>query len=179
MSAPDPAPRIAPVAPGTRPELADLEARILAERGRISPLYQVLLNSPSLATGWEQMLTAVRKRNSLAPALRELVILRVAVLNRASYEFDAHVPYARDAGLTDATIDALREGRDASDPGFSPVQQAVLAYTDAMTREIQVPDALFERVRVHFNDPQLLDLTGTVAAYNMVSRLLVALRIGH
>ncbi len=73
--------RIAPITPGTRPELAALEAQILAERGRISLLYQVLLNSPAITHGWEQMLSAVRNRNSLSASLRELVILRVAILN--------------------------------------------------------------------------------------------------
>ena len=92
--------RIAPIAPGTRPELAQLEATISAERGRVSPLYQVLLNSPAIAHGWEQLLTAVRNRSSLPADVRELVILRVAVLNRASYEFDAHVPHAQKAGVT-------------------------------------------------------------------------------
>ncbi len=169
--------RMAAVVPGTRPELAGLEARIVAERGRISPLYQVLLNSPALCTGWEQMLTAVRNRNSLPAALRELVILRVAVLNHAPYEFDAHVPHAQAAGLSEAAIAAVRDGPLGS--GFTPEQRLVLAYTDAMTRDIEVPDPLFAQLRAHFDDQRLLDLTGTVAAYNMVSRLLVALRIGH
>jgi 4-carboxymuconolactone decarboxylase len=75
--------RIAPITPGTRPELAQQEAAITAERGRVSLLYQVLLNSPPLAHGWEQMLSAVRNRSSLPAELRELVILRVAVINRA------------------------------------------------------------------------------------------------
>jgi len=48
-----------------------------------------------------------------------------------------------------------------------------------MTRDIDVPDALFERVNRHFKDQALVDLTATVAAYNMVSRFLVALRIEH
>ena len=56
--------RIAPITPGTRPELADLENGIAAERGRVSLLYQVLLNSPPLAQGWEQLLTAVRNRSA-------------------------------------------------------------------------------------------------------------------
>ena len=99
--------RIAPIAPGTRPELASAEAAIAAERGRVSPLYQVLLNSPAIAHGWEQLLTAVRNRSSLPADLRELVILRVAVLNRAPYEFDAHVPHAQKAGVRDEKIDAL------------------------------------------------------------------------
>lgn len=170
--------RIAPIVPGTRPELAELEARIHAERGRISPLYQVLLNSPALCTGWEQMLSAVRNRNSLPAALRELVILRVAVLNQAPYEFDAHVPHAQAAGLDDATILAVRH-LDRDVDAFTPVQRLVLEYTDVMTRDIEVPDVLFAQVRACFDDRQLMDLTGTVAAYNMVSRLLVALRIGH
>lgn len=169
-------PRIAPVPPGTRPELAALEARIQAERGRISPLYQVLLNSPALAAGWEQMLSAVRNRNSLPPRLRELVILRVAVLNGAPYEFDAHVPHARAAGLADAAIEAVRSAV-VDTAHLDPVEQLVLAYTDAMTRDITVPDALFARVQAQFGPTELLDLTGTVAAYNMVSRLLVAFDI--
>ncbi len=89
--------RLDPITPGSRAELAELEARILAERGRISPLYQVLLNSPPIAQGWEQMLSAVRNRNSIPAAIRELVILRVAILNRAPYEFEAHGPRTRRA----------------------------------------------------------------------------------
>ncbi len=86
--------RVTPVVPGTRQELAAIEARISAARGRISPLYQVLLNSPAVVDGWEAMLTAIRQKTSLSPRLRELIILRVATLNNAPYEFDAHVPHA-------------------------------------------------------------------------------------
>ena len=92
--------RVPLVTPGTRPDLAPLELRIRAERGRISLLYQVLLNSAPIAAGWEQMLTAVRNRTDLAADLRELAILRVAVLNGASFEFDAHVPHAERAGVS-------------------------------------------------------------------------------
>ena len=171
--------RIAPVTPGTRPELAALEAQILAERGQISPLYQVLLNSPSITHGWEQMLSAVRKRNSLPAGLRELVILRVAVLNRAPYEFDAHVPHALAAGVPKATIDATRAVPLLADAPLSRTERVALQLTDAMTRDIEVPDALFAEVRAHFDAQAQIDLVATIAAYNMVSRFLVALQIGH
>jgi len=49
--------RISPVEPGTRAELASIEEAIRAERGDIPLLYQVLLNSPAVAEGWEKMLT--------------------------------------------------------------------------------------------------------------------------
>lgn len=172
--------RLAPVAPGSRAELAPLEARIQAARGRISPLYQVLLNSPPICEGWEAMLSAVRNRNSLPARLRELVILRVAILNRAPYEFEAHVPHALAAGVAPGTLQALRgHPAPAEIPGLAPGEAEALAYTDAMTRDIDVPDAVFEPLRAHFTEQGLLDLTATAAAYNMVSRLLVALRVGH
>jgi len=169
--------RIAPVIPGTRPELAAIEASIRAERGGIPLIYQVLLNSAPLADGWEKMLTAVRNRNSLPAALREMVIIRVAVLNRAPYELEAHRPVALSCGVTEAKIEGLRLPQPGV--GFSPLERAVLALTDAMTREVQIEDALFEPLRAHFDARSLVELVATIAAYNMVSRFLEALRIGH
>ncbi|SFU54404.1 Alkylhydroperoxidase family enzyme, contains CxxC motif [Polaromonas sp. YR568] len=172
--------RITPVTPGTRPELAAIEAGIMAERGRVSPLYQVLLNSPPLAQGWEQLLTAVRNRNSVPALLREMIILRVAVLNRAPYEFEAHVPHALAAGMPSEKIEALREPGAGTQAGmFSPLECHVIALTDAMTRDIEVPDSVFDPLKPFFSEQQRVDLVATVASYNMVSRFLVALRVGH
>ena len=171
--------RIAPITPGTRPELAPLEARIAQARGRISPLYQLLLNSPPMAEGWEQLLSAVRNRNTLPADVRELVILRVAVLNGAPYEFDAHVPHARAAGVPDAVIEALRLPSIDALAGLNDVQSLALRLTDQMTREIQVEPALMDQLASSMDERQLLDLVVTIAAYNMVSRLLVALEVGH
>lgn len=172
-------PRLPLIAPGTQPHLAEQEAQIARARGRISPLYQVLLNSPPIAHGWEQMLSAVRNQSSLAPSVRELVILRVAVLNQAPYEFEAHVPHARQAGVSDAAIAAIHNLALGDGETFSAAERVALELTDAMTQTIEVPDALYEQVRAHFDSRAQLDLVATVAAYNMVSRLLVALRIGH
>ena len=166
--------RVPPVAPDTKPELAALEARIRGARGRISPLYSVLLNSPELASGWEQLFTAIRQKTSVPPALRELVILRVAVLNGADYEFEAHVPHARAAGTSDENIERLRRGEVE---GFSPVEKLVLQYTDAMTRDLVVPEALYPQLDRHFDAKTLVELTATIAGYNMVSRFLIAMRI--
>src|SRR5687768_7416937 len=119
-------PRIAPVAPGTRPELVELEARIRGARGRVSPLYQVLLNSPRLAAGWEHLFTVIRQQTSVPARLRELVILRIAVLNGADYEFQAHVPHALQAGMAQEAIDALKKNAAV----LEGVDQLVIRYTD-------------------------------------------------
>ncbi len=171
--------RVPLVEPGTRPELAELEATIRAERGgEIVVLYQALLNSPSIASGWEKMLTAVRNRTTIAADLRELTILRVAVLNRAGFEFDAHAPHARKAGVSEARIEAVREW-PRSRTLFAPDEQLVLDLTDAMTRDIEVPEALMTRVKSRFDARGVVELVATIAAYNMVSRFLVALNITH
>lgn len=167
-------PRVTPIAPGTRPELAELEARIRGARGRISPLYAVLLNSPALAAGWEHLFTVIRQQTSVPPALRELVILRIAVLNGADYEFDAHVPHALAAGMTKDAIEKIRSNEME---GFGAIETLVLRYTDAMTRDIRVPDALFESLGTSFDEKALVELTATIAGYNMVSRFLIAMRI--
>ena len=126
------------------------------------------------------MLTAIRLNTSLSPRVRELIILRVATLNNAPYEFDAHVPHALAAGMPQAVVEQLRGGpRADAVQGLEAGEADVLALTDAMTRDIEVPDALFAPLRSRYNDQELVELAATVAAYNMVSRFLVALRVGH
>lgn len=169
--------RVALVDPGTRPALADVEARILTERGRISLLYQVLLNSAPIASGWERMLSAVRKQTGVPAPLRELIILRVAVLNGAPFEFEAHAPIALSEGVSEQKIAAVADTVSAGI--FTPEERLVLALTDAMTRDIVVPDALMLALKQHYDDERLVELVATVAAYNMVSRFLVALHIEH
>jgi AhpD family alkylhydroperoxidase len=169
--------RVPLVLPGTRPELAEIEGRIVAERGRVSLLYQVLLNSAPIASGWERLLTAVRNQTGVPPDLRELMILRVAVLNGAAFEFDAHVPHAHQASVSDEKIAAACAPKLG--PVFEPLEQLVLELTDRMTRDIVVPDAVLDRRRQHFDAKGIVELVTTVAAYNMVSRLLVALNVNH
>ena len=62
---------------------------------------------------------------------------------------------------------------------FSAQERSVLSLTDTMTRDIEVPDAVFDAAKAHFSDQQMADLVATVAAYNMVSRFLTAFKIGH
>jgi 4-carboxymuconolactone decarboxylase len=165
------------VQPGTRPELAEVEGRILAERGRVSLLYQVLLNSGPIASGWERMLTAVRNQTSVPGDLRELIILRVAVLNRAA---SSSMPmHPSPSAKVSACQDRGREGRGHRRRVRPAREQQVLALTDAMTRDVTVPDALMAELQQQYDPQHLVELVATVAAYNMVSRFLVALNVSH
>jgi alkylhydroperoxidase family enzyme len=164
-----------PYADPDRPEVQDIVRRITAERGSVLHLYRMLLHSPPIAAGWLACFTAIRQQSSLPGDLRELVIMRIAIVNAASYEAEQHAPIALREGLTQAQLDAL-PGWEGSDL-FDPRQRAVLAYADAMTRDVRVPDEVFAAIRPAFDDRRLVELTATIAGYNMVSRFLEALKL--
>ncbi|WP_406470798.1 carboxymuconolactone decarboxylase family protein [Streptomyces sp. NBC_01615] len=156
----------------------EIAERIRERRGgTLRPLDRMLLHSPQLADGWNSLLGAVRQRIALPADIRELVILRIAVLNRAAYEWTAHEPEARRAGLVDMQLAAVRAENAAEHPELDARHRRVIAYTDAMTRDVHVPEGLFDALRADFSDRELVELTATVAAYNMVSRFLVALDV--
>ena len=157
------------------PEARALVQRIEAERGSVLHLYQMLLHSPPLAEGWLAYLTAVRHKLLVSGALRELIIMRVAVLNGAPYEADQHKPVALKEGVTAAQLDALAQWESAD--CFGATERAVLRLTDAMTRDIHFPPEVLAGVREHLGERGTVEVTATIAAYNMVSRFLEALQI--
>jgi len=158
------------------PEAKPLVDRIVAERGSVLHLYQMLLHSPPVASGWLNYLTSIRQLSTLPGNLRELIIMRVAAINGAPYEADQHAPIALKEGMTQAQLDALPDWEASA--LFSSVERAVLAYTDTMTRHVQVPDEIYTAARAAVGSDRLMvELTATVAAYNMVSRFLEALQV--
>jgi len=159
------------------PELAELIGRIKGRRrGVLLNLYRMLLHSPPVAERWFDQNNAIRWEIKLDDKIRELAIIRVAILNRAKYVLDAHVPtMALDAGLSREQCRALSDWKGS--PLFDARERAVLAYTDAMTRDIQVPDPVFEALRPHFDERQLVELTVLIGTYNTHSRVMEALQI--
>jgi 4-carboxymuconolactone decarboxylase len=155
----------------------DVAARIRLRRGgSLRPVDEMLLHSVPIADGWNSLLGAVRGATTLTDNVRELVVLRVAALTGAEYEWEAHLEAATAAGLSPSQADALRRA-DAGAGGFDELQRAVLALTDAMTNEVKVPAALFTQLSHMFDSRQLLELVVMVAAYNMVTRFVVALEL--
>jgi alkylhydroperoxidase family enzyme len=159
------------------PEIADLAARISAgRRGNLINVYRLLLHSPPLAASWFEHLNAVRWKTTLSGRLRELVIIRIALINRVDYVIAQHIPkLALADGVSLDECEALRDW-SASDL-FSPDERAALAYADAMTRDVAVPDDVFAAVRKHFDERQIVELSVLIGTYNMHNRVMLALQI--
>lgn len=168
--------------PYINPE-SEVAQRIRERRGgEIRPIDSILLYSPAAADGWNHLLGVLRGELDLAPDLRELAVLRIAVHNRAEYEWQAHEGPGRAAGLTSEQLTALRraEAGTGGPPGtFTAVQRAVLMFTDALTSRALVPGDIFKAVQDALTEREVVELTLVVAAYNMVSRFVNALDIGE
>ncbi|MEO5843270.1 MAG: carboxymuconolactone decarboxylase family protein [Caldimonas sp.] len=159
----------------------EIVAPIRARRGgALLNLDRQLLYSPPLALGWNALMGAVRGRLELPDMLREIAICVVATINRAPYEFHHHAPLLRAAGATEAQVAALGDPDLAlATPGlFGESERATIRLALEMTRSVEVGEATFAAARQALGEDRLLvELVGTIAAYNMVSRVIVALGI--
>lgn len=184
-----------PYAPTTAPEDAsqttkDIYTRIAARRAPrpLIPLDLALLHNPSVADGWNSLLGAIRSKTSLPSRITELAVCRVAVLNRATFEWNAHAPLALAGGVSKEGLQTVldtprlaqgKSGKSEGEGGLSEREWAVLVYTDAMTRDVEVGEGTWEEMRRWFEETEAVELTVTVAGYNCVSRFLVALDVGE
>ncbi len=165
------------IAEKDRPHLADLIEKFRAgRRGRLINIYRMLLHSPALAESWFAHSNAVRWMTTLDGRLREIVIIRMGHLTGSQYVLRQHVPsLALADGLTVEECDALVDWRGSR--FFSERERSALTYTDVMTRDIVVPDAVFAEVKRHFNERQIVELTVLIGTYNMNARVLRALEL--
>jgi alkylhydroperoxidase family enzyme len=159
------------------PELAEIVGKIKGARGgRLINIYRLMLHSPAVANAWFDLNQAVRYGTEIDGQCRELAVIRVAILNDVDYVQRAHGPaYALKEGLTPVQVAALADWQPSK--LFSARQRALLAYTDSMTRDNDVPDAVFSELRQHFSERQTVELTMLIGAYNMLTRFLKALRV--
>jgi AhpD family alkylhydroperoxidase len=116
------------------------------------------------------------RRCGLESPLLELVRLRASQMNGCAYCVDMHTKDARAGGDTEQRLYAVSVWEEA--PFFTERERAALAWTEAVTRvgDSHVPDALYEKVRKHFNEKELVDLTLAIIAINGWNRLAISFR---
>jgi AhpD family alkylhydroperoxidase len=123
--------------------------------------------------GFASLSGRVHSASHLSTRTRELVVLRVASLLGAAYEWQQHQVAARRAGVTDEDIDAIRAGNLGS---FDDADRAALAFAAAVEGR-QVDDAGWAEARAHFSEIELTDLAMLAAFYGLASRLVLALDV--
>jgi len=119
--------------------------------------------------------------SGLDPKLIHLIRMRASQINGCAYCLDMHSMDARAAGETEQrlyTLDAWHET-----PFFTDRERAALAWAEAVTRisETHAPDELFEELKKHFSEKEIVDLTLATAMINLWNRVAISLRAvpGH
>ena len=151
---------------------AAIVARIRQRRAPrpLKPLDLTLLHSPDVADGWNSFLGAIRTNTSLADDIREIAICRVAVINKAWYEWGHHAPLAEAAGISEEGMKTLKLAQlpeKEVECAMSEEQLAVARYTDAMTSNVSVPQKLFDGLKGHFSEQAIVELTATVSVSHL------------
>ena len=103
--------------------------------------------------------------------LREIVILRIAKLCDSRYEWYQHEIMARQVGVSEQQIEALR--LDRPDPSvFNDQERAILRYTEEVTANVKASPEVFEELSQILSQQELVELTLTIGFYNMVAQFL-------
>ncbi|MFQ5481193.1 MAG: carboxymuconolactone decarboxylase family protein [Nitrospinaceae bacterium] len=117
-----------------------------------------------------------RKSSPISPILRSLVMVRVSQINWCSFCVDLNSSTLLKRGVTLDKVEALQNWR-ASDL-FNEQERVVLDYAEAVTRsDIQVDDELMARLKQHFDDDFIVELTGLIASQNLSSKFNSALAV--
>jgi len=108
--------------------------------------------------------------------LLELVKTRASQINGCAYCIDMHTKDARAGGETEQRLYALSAWRET--PFYTERERAALEWTEALTliSENDIPDSLYEAVRQHFSESELVNLTMAIVTINGWNRLAIPFR---
>lgn len=158
------------------PELSAEIDKIKGGRGALINIYRLLLHSPAVCMTWFEYIGAIRWKTKLSPRLREIAIVRIASAARYGYALQQHVPrIAVPDGVTLEECEALKDWRVSGK--FSEAERAALAYVDAMIAGPEVPDDVFDAMRKHYSEREVVELSVLVGTYIMHNRVFTALRV--
>jgi len=141
-------------------------------RGAVVGPLKVWLHSPSLADRAQKLGAFARYNSSLPPHLSELAILITGSVWKADFEWYSHVGPAREAGISDAVIEAIRRGDEP--PLQDEPSKVVYQVATLLHRERQLSDDLYARAVAALGEVALVDLIGILGYYTLISMTLNA-----
>lgn len=138
----------------------------------IERLNYMSLNGAAVAA-W---MKAQSHMSSLDVGLRAIVETRISQINGCAYCVDVHLQQARAAGETQQRLDCLAVWEES--PFFTEAERAALAWAEAVTQiaDEGAPDALYDALRAHFSDQEVVDLTMIIGQMNAWNRVAISFR---
>jgi 4-carboxymuconolactone decarboxylase len=163
--------------PIPREQWTEAQAKAAAEfahmRGQaVFGPFALMLRSPEVMLRAAAMGDYMRYRTSLAPALNEFIILLTARHWTQQFEWYIHQPAALKAGLSNAIVSAVAEGRRPET--MSADEGVVYDFTTELLRLQNISDATFSRARERFGENGVIDMIGVAGYYSFLSMMMNA-----
>jgi 4-carboxymuconolactone decarboxylase len=140
-----------------------------ASRGsepKIGP-YSIIAHMPEMAQRLEALRTYLRKEASLGQKLQELVMLTVAREMNCGFIWYAHAATAKQAGVRNDVVDAIRENRAPAD--LAPDEEIVVRFAREALQKRKVGRATFDAATARFGQRGVMTLTNLVACYAVLA----------
>jgi len=143
-------------------DLSPTASEFVTRRGRLN-VFRLLAGAPQVFDGWVRMVDAQLNSTTISARLCELVILRVAYLQRSRYELAQHVDVARREGITESEIAAVTS--DGPVTGFAPAEDAVLSFVTELVTTGTVSAESFAAVDAQLGTAAVTELLLLVSLY--------------
>ncbi|HEX8969191.1 MAG TPA: carboxymuconolactone decarboxylase family protein [Chloroflexota bacterium] len=131
--------------------------------------FAILMRSPGLAQKVMEAGAHVRLHSTLTPVERELAIIAVAREKDAAYEWASHVATGRKAGLSEQTIDAVRNRGDLGQ--LPPDERELITFVRQLLRANRVDQSVFDALLRRHGERWLVELAATVGQYQYISAI--------
>jgi 4-carboxymuconolactone decarboxylase len=148
---------------------------LAALRGRISGPSTIVLHSPGLARPWNEISEFLHRHSIVEPEHAELAVCATARERECGYIWNAHVPLARKAGVSVATIDAVRDRRPTA--GLSAAETSVITYVRQLIQTNRVESDVFTQLLQAHTAQWLVELTVWIGRYQALAGILNAFEV--
>lgn len=122
------------------------------------------VNHPDLTRAFLRFNVHLLFSSTLPPRIRELAILRIAHRRNCAYEWTHHVDLAKEAGLRDDEIAAVRRGEAGNE-----FERAVLTGVDELDEKSELSDETWAALGERLDDRQRMDYVFTVGCYALLA----------
>ena len=148
------------------PTQVEVFEHIAASRGgqMIRP-FAAMIHRPEIARAAADLGAVIRFESTLSDHDREVVICTTAIERDCPFEWESHVPIARNAGVSDATLEAIESGLPVEDVGDA----ALVDFTRELCRTGKVGEAAFERAWSRLDEEGTVELAAIIGYYTMLA----------
>jgi len=157
------------------PTVKEAFERMRKKRGKVTNIYKALAHKPAILSTIGPFVASVQQPDELDAKLKERIILRVSRINCSAYCVHAHEQISAKMGFTP---DEIAETADPEAAKISAAEKAALRYAEALTvNPGNIPDEVFDELKSHYSESQIVEITAVAALYNMINRFNEALKL--